>query len=60
MDTGKADDMRQNAENCADMAKEAKRQPDKTRFKRMEEAWSDLAKTQDWLDGKDDWSKIES
>ena len=49
----KADEMRQNAENCAEMAGEAKTRAERARFSRMEKAWQDLAKSQDWLDGKD-------
>lgn len=51
-DDSKADDMRRNAENCAEMAQDSKIRADKARFKRMEGAWSDLAKTQDWLEGR--------
>ena len=46
---GKSQELKQNAENCADLAAEAK---DKRRYERMEEAWSALAKTQAWLDGE--------
>lgn len=49
---GKADEMRRNADNCAEMAHESRTRADKARFRRMESAWNDLAETQDWLDGK--------
>jgi hypothetical protein len=46
-----ADEMRRNAENCAELAQHSNRSADKARYKRMERAWSDLADTQEWLDG---------
>jgi hypothetical protein len=42
----------ENAENCADMADQAKDLPSKTRYRRMEETYRRLAETQDWLDGR--------
>jgi hypothetical protein len=47
-----ADEMRQNAENCADLATDANDAPGKKRYERMQQAWNSLADTQDWLDGK--------
>jgi hypothetical protein len=47
-----ADEMRDNAHNCGDLASEAKDEPGKKRYRRMEAAWNSLAETQDWLDGK--------
>ena len=52
--TNKADELKRNAENCAELAAKAKDQRDKRRYERMEEAWSSLAQTQNWLDGTDD------
>jgi hypothetical protein len=46
-----SEDLRKNAENCAEMAGAAVSQPDKARFKRMEKAWENLADNQEWLDG---------
>jgi hypothetical protein len=48
----KSDDLRKNAENCADLADKAMTRPERERFKRMEKAWGNLANTQDWLDGQ--------
>lgn len=45
-------EMRRNATNCGDLASEAKDQPGKKRYERMEAAWNSLADAQDWLDGK--------
>jgi hypothetical protein len=48
----KSDDYRENARNCAELAAEAKNEPARNRYKRMEAAWLALAEEQDWLDGK--------
>ncbi len=48
----KAEEYRENARNCAELADEAKDVPSKNRFKRMQEAWLALAEEQDWLDGR--------
>lgn len=48
----KAEEYRENAQNCAELADEAKDVPSKNRFKRMQEAWLALAEEQDWLDGR--------
>jgi hypothetical protein len=45
-----AEQYRENANNCAQMAEAAEDKPSRNRFKRMEEAWRALAKEQDWLD----------
>ncbi|SDJ61977.1 MULTISPECIES: hypothetical protein [Bradyrhizobium] len=47
-----ADQYRLNAANCAQMAETAENEPDRNRFKRMEDAWRALAEEQDWLDGE--------
>jgi len=41
-----------NANNCAAMAREAKAEPDRKRFTRMEASWRQLAKANDWLEGR--------
>lgn len=46
------EEMRKNAENCGELAAEAKDTPGRKRYQRMQEAWESLADTQDWLDGK--------
>jgi hypothetical protein len=51
-ETMKSDDYRENARNCAELAAEAKNEPARNRYKRMEAAWLALAEEQDWLDGK--------
>ena len=47
-----AEEMRDNANNCSDLASAAKDEPGKKRYQRMEATWNSLAETQDWLDGK--------
>jgi hypothetical protein len=47
-----SDKFRENAANCAMLAKDAKHGPARIRYKRMETAWLSLAEEQDWLDGK--------
>ena len=42
----------ENAENCAQLAEQAKDEPTHNRYKRMEAAWRALAAEQDWLDGE--------
>ena len=44
--------LRENAENCAELAAQAPDKPNKARYKRMEKAWESLAETQEWLDGE--------
>jgi hypothetical protein len=48
----KSDEYRENARNCAELATDAKNEPARNRYKRMEAAWLALAEEQDWLDGK--------
>lgn len=43
--------MRQNAENCREMANTAANEPSRKRYLRMAEAWEMLADNKDWLDG---------
>jgi hypothetical protein len=50
MSTG--DELRKHAENCDDLAENAKDEPSRKRYRRMKSAWEDLAKMQDWLDGE--------
>jgi hypothetical protein len=50
--TTKSDEYRENARNCTELAAEAKNEPARNRYKRMEAAWLALAEEQDWLDGK--------
>jgi hypothetical protein len=47
-----AEQYRENADNCAQMAEAARTEPARNRFKRMEAAWRALADEQDWLDGE--------
>ena len=47
----KSDDLRKNAENCAEKAQTASTPKEKARFKRMEKAWENLADNQAWLEG---------
>lgn len=49
--TTKSDDYRENARNCAERATDAKSEPARNRYKRIEAAWLALAEEQDWLDG---------
>ena len=46
-----SDDLRKNAENCAEKAESASTPQDRARFKRMEKAWENLANNQAWLEG---------
>ena len=43
-----AEELLKHAENCAQLAEEAKDQPSKARFRRMEEAWRSLAGVAGW------------
>lgn len=49
--TRKSSDYMENAHNCAELAAEAKNEPARNRYKRMEAAWLALAEEQEWLDG---------
>jgi hypothetical protein len=41
-----------NAENCLELADNAKDAPSRVRFQRMAQAWFSLAKEQEWLEGE--------
>jgi hypothetical protein len=47
-----SDLLRDNAENCMQLAERATGQPAHNRYSRMADAWSALADEQDWLDGE--------
>ena len=47
----KAEQLRQIAESCAELAETAPNEPTKKRFQRMAEGWRSVAETQAWLDG---------
>ena len=47
-----SDLLRENAENCLQLAERAEGMPAFRRFSRMAQAWSALAREQDWLDGE--------
>ena len=49
----KTEELRHRAENCAELAQDAKSGPDKKRFERMAEGWQTVAENQAWLDGED-------
>jgi hypothetical protein len=46
------EELRKNAENCAELAADATTEPNKKRLKRMEQAWVSLAETEEWLEGR--------
>jgi hypothetical protein len=46
-----SDTFRENAENCLELADGAANEQAAVRYRRMAQAWTDLAKEQDWLDG---------
>jgi hypothetical protein len=46
----KAQEMRQNAEDCLDLAAEAASLPERLRYLRMAHAWETLADCQTWFD----------
>jgi hypothetical protein len=46
-----SDLFRENAQNCLQLAQNAKDEPSFQRYRRMADAWQALAKEQDWLDG---------
>ena len=52
MKSASGKEMRKHAENCGELASEAKDIPGRKRYQRMQAAWTSLANTQDWLDGK--------
>jgi len=47
-----SDLLRENAENCLQLAERAEGQPAFKRYSRMAQAWTALADEQDWLDGE--------
>lgn len=47
-----SDLLRDNAENCLQLAERAAGQPAHNRYSRMADAWTALAEEQDWLDGE--------
>jgi hypothetical protein len=47
-----SDVLRENAENCLQLAERAEDQPAFRRYMRMARAWAALANEQDWLDGE--------
>jgi hypothetical protein len=49
----KAEELRHRAENCTELAHEAKSAPERKRFERMAEGWQTVADNQAWLDGDD-------
>lgn len=55
----KAEEYRENAANCGEMATTTDDEPNRNRYKRMQEAWTALAEEVDWLEGhlKDGSSK---
>ena len=54
---GKTEELRQNAENCQELAKITENKPQKRRYERLAEGWQSVAQTQAWLDGEGDNSK---
>src|SRR5215475_7171155 len=47
-----SDLLRENAENCLQLAERSEGQPAFKRYSRMAQAWTALATEQDWLDGE--------
>jgi hypothetical protein len=47
-----SENLRHNAESCAELGEDAKTQPERNRYSRMEAAWLALADEQDWLSGR--------
>jgi hypothetical protein len=47
-----SDLLRENAENCLQLAERAEAEPAFKRYTRMAKAWTALADEQDWLDGE--------
>jgi hypothetical protein len=43
--------LRENAENCAILAEEAKSEPSRRRYQRMHKAWLALIEAEAWLHG---------
>ena len=53
IDVNKVEELRHNADNCAELSQAAKSEPNKKRFERMAEGWNSVADNQAWLDGED-------
>jgi hypothetical protein len=47
-----SDVLRENAENCLQLAERSESEPTVKRYMRMAKAWAALADEQDWLDGE--------
>ena len=47
-----SDILRDNADNCLQLAERAEGKPAHKRYSRMADAWTALATEQDWLDGE--------
>ena len=47
----KAEEYRENAANCSELASRHTGKPKRRRYERMADAWLALADEQDWLDG---------
>jgi hypothetical protein len=47
------EELKNRAENCAELAQTAESEPKKKRFERMAEGWKTVAENQAWLDGED-------
>jgi hypothetical protein len=47
----KAEEYREHAANCDELASQQTELPKRKRYERMAEAWRALADEQDWLDG---------
>jgi hypothetical protein len=56
-DMKKAEELRDCAENCAELAQAATSEPNKKRFERMAEGRKTVADNQAWLDGEDSSAK---
>ena len=54
----KAEELRDRAENCAELAQAAKSEPNKKRFERMAKGWKIVADNQAWLDGEGGEPKV--
>jgi len=46
-----AEQMRSYAQNCLELAAEAKSESERRRFERLADGWAEMAETQEWLDG---------
>jgi hypothetical protein len=48
----KADELKKIADNCAEMAENAKEPPKKNHLERLADGYKSLAQSQAWLDGE--------